>query len=93
MFLHLCILQDKSGLEILLGVTCVGLVVFQNSLRINTFAWYDFLCTFNDVEGELGVMSIDLVKRVTARLVYVRFYLSNIFCLDSTTCRNSVTGE
>ena len=31
--------QDKSGLEMQLGVTAVGLVVFQNNARVNTFSW------------------------------------------------------
>lgn len=35
----LIVLQDQSQLEIQLGVTSVGLVVFQDNLRINTFSW------------------------------------------------------
>ncbi|KAJ1526841.1 hypothetical protein ONE63_008405 [Megalurothrips usitatus] len=31
--------QDSSGKEIQLGVTSIGLVVFQNNIRINTFSW------------------------------------------------------
>lgn len=31
--------QDSSGKEIQLGVTSIGLVVFQNNVRINTFSW------------------------------------------------------
>ena len=31
--------QDQSNLDIQLGVTSVGLVVFQNNLKINTFPW------------------------------------------------------
>ena len=31
--------KDSSGRDIQLGVTSAGLVVFQNSLKINTFSW------------------------------------------------------
>ncbi|KAJ8878651.1 hypothetical protein PR048_019234 [Dryococelus australis] len=31
--------QDSTNKEIQLGVTFVGLVVFQNNIRINTFSW------------------------------------------------------
>ncbi|XP_052809205.1 tyrosine-protein phosphatase non-receptor type 4-like isoform X5 [Mya arenaria] len=31
--------KDQSNLEIHLGVTSVGLVVFQNNMKINTFPW------------------------------------------------------
>ncbi|XP_025096185.1 tyrosine-protein phosphatase non-receptor type 4-like isoform X2 [Pomacea canaliculata] len=31
--------KDQSSIEIQLGVTSAGLVVFQNNLRINTFSW------------------------------------------------------
>ncbi|XP_014662794.1 PREDICTED: tyrosine-protein phosphatase non-receptor type 4-like [Priapulus caudatus] len=31
--------RDQSGVEIMLGVTAVGLVVFQNHVKINTFSW------------------------------------------------------
>ncbi|XP_040569393.2 LOW QUALITY PROTEIN: tyrosine-protein phosphatase non-receptor type 4-like [Lepeophtheirus salmonis] len=31
--------KDSNGRDIQLGVTCIGLVVFQNNLRINTFSW------------------------------------------------------
>ncbi|KAH3719341.1 hypothetical protein DPMN_062173 [Dreissena polymorpha] len=31
--------RDQSNLEIHLGVTSVGLVVFQNNMKINTFQW------------------------------------------------------
>ncbi|WAQ95138.1 PTN4-like protein [Mya arenaria] len=31
--------RDQSNLEIHLGVTSVGLVVFQNNMKINTFPW------------------------------------------------------
>ena len=31
--------QDKSELEMQLGVTAIGLVVFQNNARVNTFSW------------------------------------------------------
>jgi len=36
--LHCCS-QDKSGLEMQLGVTATGLIVFQNCARVNTFSW------------------------------------------------------
>ena len=31
--------KDSHGRAIQLGVTCIGLVVFQNSIKINTFSW------------------------------------------------------
>ena len=31
--------QDSSGRDIQLGVASVGLVVFQNKKKINTFSW------------------------------------------------------
>lgn len=31
--------QDQSGKELQLGVTSTGLVIFQNSVKINTFSW------------------------------------------------------
>lgn len=31
--------KDSQGRVIQLGVTCIGLVVFQNSLKMNTFSW------------------------------------------------------
>lgn len=31
--------KDSSGKDIFIGVTSIGLVVFQNSIRINTFSW------------------------------------------------------
>jgi len=31
--------KDSHGRDIQLGVTCIGLVVFQNNVRINTFSW------------------------------------------------------
>jgi tyrosine-protein phosphatase non-receptor type 4 len=31
--------QDTTNRDIHLGVTSVGLVVFQNNVRINTFSW------------------------------------------------------
>ena len=31
--------KDSSGRDIQLGVTSIGLVVFQNQLKINTFSW------------------------------------------------------
>ena len=31
--------QDSNGKEIQLGVTSLGIVVFQNSIRINSFSW------------------------------------------------------
>lgn len=31
--------KDSHGRSIQLGVTCIGLVVFQNSVKINTFSW------------------------------------------------------
>jgi len=37
--LHNARLRDQSNLEIQLGVTSAGLVVFQNNIRINTFSW------------------------------------------------------
>ncbi|XP_064647817.1 tyrosine-protein phosphatase non-receptor type 4-like isoform X4 [Lineus longissimus] len=37
--LHNARVRDQSNLEIMLGVTSVGLVVFQNSMKINTFSW------------------------------------------------------
>ncbi|XP_041367187.1 tyrosine-protein phosphatase non-receptor type 4-like isoform X2 [Gigantopelta aegis] len=35
----LSVLQDQSNIDIQLGVTSAGLVVFQNNLKINTFSW------------------------------------------------------
>ncbi|KAK3587914.1 hypothetical protein CHS0354_014428 [Potamilus streckersoni] len=37
--LHNARVRDQSNLDIQLGVTSVGLVVFQNNLKINTFPW------------------------------------------------------
>jgi len=31
--------QDTTSRDIQLGVTSVGLVVFQNNVRVNTFSW------------------------------------------------------
>ena len=31
--------KDSHGRDIQLGVTCIGLVVFQNQVKINTFSW------------------------------------------------------
>ncbi|XP_022079809.1 tyrosine-protein phosphatase non-receptor type 4-like isoform X2 [Acanthaster planci] len=31
--------RDQSGLEIQIGITSLGIVVFQNNVRINTFSW------------------------------------------------------
>ncbi|XP_038044566.1 tyrosine-protein phosphatase non-receptor type 4-like isoform X2 [Patiria miniata] len=31
--------RDQSGLEIHIGITSLGVVVFQNNVRINTFSW------------------------------------------------------
>ena len=31
--------KDSQGRAIQLGVTCIGLVVFQNSIKMNTFSW------------------------------------------------------
>lgn len=31
--------QDSANKDIQLGVTAIGLVVFQNNIRINTFSW------------------------------------------------------
>lgn len=31
--------KDSNGRDIHLGVTCIGLVVFQNQVKINTFSW------------------------------------------------------
>ncbi len=31
--------KDSHGRGIMLGVTCIGLVVFQNMIKINTFSW------------------------------------------------------
>lgn len=31
--------QDVAGKELHLGVTSIGLVVFQNGVRINVFSW------------------------------------------------------
>jgi tyrosine-protein phosphatase non-receptor type 4 len=31
--------KDSNGRDIQLGVTCIGLVVFQNQVKINTFSW------------------------------------------------------
>ncbi len=36
------VFQDQSNMEIQLGVTSAGLVVFQNNVRINTFSWWEF---------------------------------------------------
>lgn len=32
-------LQDSTNREIHLGVTAIGLVVFQNGIKMNTFSW------------------------------------------------------
>mgnify|MGYP003574385275 CR=1 FL=1 len=37
--LHQARVRDQSNLEIQLGVTSLGLAVFQNNMRINTFSW------------------------------------------------------
>ncbi|KAK2151210.1 hypothetical protein LSH36_372g03023, partial [Paralvinella palmiformis] len=37
--LHCARVRDQSNVEIQLGVTSVGLVVFQNNVRVNTFSW------------------------------------------------------
>ncbi|XP_071802883.1 tyrosine-protein phosphatase non-receptor type 4-like isoform X3 [Asterias amurensis] len=31
--------RDQAGMEICIGITSLGVVVFQNNLRINTFSW------------------------------------------------------
>ncbi|XP_022117971.2 tyrosine-protein phosphatase non-receptor type 4 isoform X2 [Pieris rapae] len=31
--------KDYSGKDILIGVTSIGIVVFQNNIRVNTFSW------------------------------------------------------
>lgn len=31
--------QDYHGKDIFIGVTSIGIVVFQNNIRINTFSW------------------------------------------------------
>jgi tyrosine-protein phosphatase non-receptor type 4 len=31
--------KDSNGRDIQLGVTCIGLVVFQSAVKINTFSW------------------------------------------------------
>ncbi|XP_056007257.1 tyrosine-protein phosphatase non-receptor type 4-like isoform X3 [Ostrea edulis] len=36
---RLCNILDQSNIDIQLGVTSVGLVVFQNNVKINTFPW------------------------------------------------------
>ncbi|XP_036337770.1 tyrosine-protein phosphatase non-receptor type 4 isoform X1 [Rhagoletis pomonella] len=33
------VLQDSNGKDLQLGVSAIGLLVFQNGLRINTFSW------------------------------------------------------
>lgn len=35
----LLIFQDSTNKEIQLGVTSIGLVVFQNGIKINVFSW------------------------------------------------------
>ncbi|XP_070210282.1 tyrosine-protein phosphatase non-receptor type 4-like isoform X4 [Littorina saxatilis] len=37
--LHNARVRDQSSIEIQLGVTSAGLVVFQNNVKINTFSW------------------------------------------------------
>ncbi|XP_076460431.1 tyrosine-protein phosphatase non-receptor type 4-like isoform X3 [Babylonia areolata] len=37
--LHSARVRDQSSVEIQLGVTSAGLVVFQNNVKINTFSW------------------------------------------------------
>ncbi|XP_046328010.1 tyrosine-protein phosphatase non-receptor type 4-like isoform X14 [Haliotis rufescens] len=37
--LHNARVRDQSNIEIQLGVTSAGLVVFQNNVKINTFSW------------------------------------------------------
>lgn len=40
---HVCLnaicFQDNTGKDIQIGVTHIGLVVFQNNIKINTFSW------------------------------------------------------
>lgn len=31
--------QDYNGKDIFIGVTSIGIVVFQNNIRVNTFSW------------------------------------------------------
>lgn len=38
-FTHLFLLQDNTNKNIQLGVTHIGLVVFHNNIKINTFSW------------------------------------------------------
>lgn len=39
LIINTMLLQDNAGKEIQLGVTSVGLVVFQNDIKINIFSW------------------------------------------------------
>jgi len=52
--------QDKSGLEMQLGVTAIGLVVFQNNARVNTFSWSVAECVTNIIGSRKACKNPDL---------------------------------
>lgn len=35
----LCVHQDSEGIDIMLGVSANGLLIYRDRLRINRFAW------------------------------------------------------
>ena len=37
--LYACVCQDSEGIDIMLGVSANGLLIYRDRLRINRFAW------------------------------------------------------
>lgn len=64
--------QDSANKEIQLGVTAIGLVVFQNNIRINTFSWSKIV----KISFKRKQFFIQL-RREPVSFLYIIFYISN----------------
>jgi len=74
-----CCLQDSADKELDIGVTCNGLVVFQNNIRINTLSWAKIV----KISFKRRHFFVQLRREMVKKNMHLMFYINimDIICL------------
>lgn len=72
--------QDYSGKDIFIGVTSIGIVVFQNNVRINTFSWTKIVKISFKKKRFFIQLKREAVSKYTYNIMIIKLPARNYIC-------------